>query len=130
MLKTPNTVWPPLLNERAEMLQNGKVVARFVCVLVRRAGLALCVVSSCARCGVFARCRVGVPASSWSGPQIGIYSLGAPIHYLSQNYVVNFTARPRRPREELLECRGGRPSSGRADSRAISHDFGWKFLRP
>ena len=55
------------------MLQNGKVVARFVCVLVRRAGLALCVVSSCARCGVFARCRVGVPASSWAGPQIGIY---------------------------------------------------------
>ena len=79
------------------MLQNGKVVARFVCVLVRRAGLALCVVSSCARCGVFARCRVGVPASSWAGPQIGIYSLGAPIHYLSANYVVNFTARPTSP---------------------------------
>ena len=98
MVKTPNTVWPPLLNERAEMLQSGKVVARFVCVLVRRAGLALCVVSSCARCGVFARCRVGVPASSWAGPQIGIYSLGAPIHYLSQNYVVNFTARHHRPR--------------------------------
>ena len=55
------------------MLQSGKVVARLVCVLVRRAGLALCVVSSCARCGVFARCRVGVPASSWAGPQIGIY---------------------------------------------------------
>ena len=90
MLKTPNTVWPPLLNERAEMLQSGKVVARFVCVLVRRAGLALCVVSSCARCGVFARCRVGVPASSWAGPQIGIYSLGAAMHYLSFQLVVNF----------------------------------------
>ena len=64
------------------MLQNGKLVARFVCVLVRRAGLALCVVSSCARCGVFARCRVGVPASSWAGPQIGNYLIGAPMHYL------------------------------------------------
>ena len=54
------------------MVQSGKLVARFVCVLVRRAALALCVVSCCARCGVFARCRFAVPASSWAGPQIGI----------------------------------------------------------
>ena len=49
------------------MLQNGKLVARFVCVLVRRAALALCVVSCCARGGVFARCRLAVPASGWAG---------------------------------------------------------------
>jgi len=60
------------------MLQNGKLVARFVCVLVRRAALALCAVSCCARCGVFARCRLAVPASGWAGPQIGISYLVHP----------------------------------------------------
>ena len=34
-----------------------------------------------------------------------------------------------RPCEDLQECRGGRPSNGRADFCAISHDFGSKFLR-
>ena len=64
------------------MLQNGKLVARVVCVLVRRAALALCVVSCCARCGVFARCRLAVPASGWAGPQIVNYLGDAPMHYL------------------------------------------------
>ena len=34
-----------------------------------------------------------------------------------------------RPCGDLPECCGGRAPSGRADCRAISHDFGRKFLR-
>ena len=73
---------PPLLNERAEMLQNGKLVARCVCVLVRRAALALCVVCVllCPLWGLralSARCPPRV-----AGPVRRNYLGDAPMHYL------------------------------------------------